>query len=327
MDQLDLLFRPTMEALIEEDDMYADDEKALSHEQGVRSEPRSIHEGATFKVLEGMEAVVLDDCQCFLECDKADFCSTVLRNGIWIDPESVRILSAGRYLYRGDGIVQRIQDDECIDALTIGIRQTKNSEELSEMSEEDIEDWERDVLLADYKPREVFKIRRYNEGVLLCPPCVLEYDRAVQPIKEGDALPAGEYLYVGNGVIQRAGWQEVPLDCTHPDLAKVKADFVQILTSAFPEYEFKFERADFYCKLEAKWVNIFEHARSLLDERAESGWMLDSLGSADDARNKKFLGYQVMRDMVETVRDKFFKPHNINVEIKRMLTFQEFSEM
>jgi hypothetical protein len=298
MDELNLLFRPTIEALIEDCHIDADNDDGLLFAQGVESEPVCIQKDETFEIPEGREAVP-DDCECFLAGEKDDFVFFAKRNGFWIDPEGIRVLLTGRYQYMGEGIVQRsIDDDECLDSLALGIRQTKTPEELGGMSQEEVEEWERDVLLADYKPGKVFKIRCHNEGILAGPPCFLEHDEIEQPLNTGAALPAGEYRYAGNGVIQRVGWLEVPVDCAPPDLAKVKGDFIRILTSAFPEYEFKFERDDFYCKLEAKWVNIFEYTHSLPDERADSGWMLDSLGSADDALNKKFLGYQVMRDMV-----------------------------
>lgn len=204
MDELNLLFRPTIEALIEEGYIDADDDDTLQVEQGVEFEPVSIQEGETFEVPEGCEAIP-DDCQCFLAGDKDDFVFCVHRNGFWIDPTTSR-LDAGRYQYMGDGVVQRIiLDSDFVMTLALGFRRTKTPEELGEMTQDDIEDWEQDVDLEEFKPGAVFEIRRYNEGVNQGPPCILEHDGIEQPLREGDVLPSGEYLYIGDGVIQRLG--------------------------------------------------------------------------------------------------------------------------
>jgi hypothetical protein len=114
MDSLDFLFRPTIAALAEEDCIDAENEDALLLEQGFRSEPVSIQKGDAFEVPEGMEAVP-DDCRCFLECDKDDPGFVIEKNGVWFDPEGIGILSSGRYLYKGNGIIQRRDDDQTVD--------------------------------------------------------------------------------------------------------------------------------------------------------------------------------------------------------------------
>lgn len=203
MDELNLIRRPTMEALIEEDYIDADNEDGLLHEQAVRSAPDCIMQGKAFEISEGFEAVP-DDCQFFLEYDKDTTGFLIEKNGVWIDPEGVGTLSSGIYLYKGAGIIQRIVEDlEDIETLDIRIRPTRASLEAQSMSEEEIVDWQRDVFLQAIEPGSVFDIRVDKEGIVEFPPCILEYNGKKMPIKRGCALSAGVYRYAGDGVIER----------------------------------------------------------------------------------------------------------------------------
>ena len=125
MDTLELTVRPTFESLVDEDYIEGDDE-AIMAEQGVCSEPLDVEAGEEFEVPDGSEATVPEDRECFLAGEKDDFDFAVQRNGFWIDPTGVSVLSAGRYQYMGHGVVQLImQDDEYMDDLTIGMRETE----------------------------------------------------------------------------------------------------------------------------------------------------------------------------------------------------------
>lgn len=324
MDELNLLFRPTIGALSEEDDIDAGNEDGLLYEQGIESEPVCIQEGETFDIPEGVEAIPAD-CECFLAGERdVDFCEK--RNGFWINPCTSR-LHAGRYQYMGHGVVQLIMQD---DDLTIGMRETEIPEELSEMSPEAIEYWKNNIPSIEVKPGRPFEIRRYYEGVVLYPPGTLKCGEIERPINVGDALPAGEYLYEGEGVI----------DCLHPEEVesysneatpampiKAAQTFCRILIEVFPAYHFKYENECFFCLLDSKWVDIFAFTRQHDGDAGREWPAFERLGSEDEFLNKEFIGYQCVKNMIDKVRDSFFAPHQITVETKRIPTFTDFLKM
>jgi hypothetical protein len=96
MDQLELLFRPTFDSLVDEDYVEGNDDTIL-YEQGLNSEPMSVGTEEEFLIPDGFEAVI----------DSPENAALLIEDSPL--PEYVEKLSAGRYLYSGGGRIQRIK--------------------------------------------------------------------------------------------------------------------------------------------------------------------------------------------------------------------------
>jgi hypothetical protein len=136
-------------------------------------------------------------------------------------------------------------------------------------------------------------------------------------------------IYEGeSSLFNEEGVEPYSMDIKPIKPTKAEADFVQILTDAFPEYEFKYEQEGFYCRLGSEWVNVFDSIKELPETEEERYWKtLPGLQTNDGVLSGKYAGYKIMRGLVERVRGIYFKSHHVNVGVSRIPTFSEFLEL
>jgi hypothetical protein len=136
-------------------------------------------------------------------------------------------------------------------------------------------------------------------------------------------------IYEGDSsLFNEEGVEPYSMDIKPIKPTKAEADFVQILTDAFPEYEFKYGQDSFYCRLGSEWVNIFDSIKELPETEEERYWKtLPGLQTNDGALSGKYAGYKMMRGLVERVRGNFFKQQRVDLIINRIPTFTEFLEL
>jgi hypothetical protein len=323
MDTLELIIQPTIEALLAEDYIDPEDETALLFEQGVRSQPLECDAGDQFDVRNGFEALPVDKAPLYVECDEEYGPrppDAVERNGLWIEPEDFFKLSSGRYIYKGHRVFKPV----CIANLVLERRRTRKSLLSEQRTEEEIEYFPADPIW----PGEEFEISDDGEVVLAFPPCVLvDPDGSFATLEIGSILPAGKYVYAEEEIIERREETGAPDEKCFGMPTKAMTDFLRILTEVFSPHQFKYENERFFCLLGSEWIDIFEFTGRQPDENKGEWPSFYSLGSGDDARDKKYIDYQIMKDTIETVRDKFFAPQQIKLEATRIPTFSEFLEL